>query len=370
MLLTSACASTPSAETVASPREVPARAVVEVAPIVVSPYTDEQLTALFEEARVLLLGGKPQEAARQFELLARLAPLGTVAPPSVLNAGIAHDELGDRETAADRYREVLRSFPEHEVTRAALLRLVRAAAYMERWTEVIECAERLIGHRASSVLEMVEARGARALGLVELDRVDEAAREVGRARDLIEEHRLGEAGKPPLELAQVHFALGEVRRRRSEAIVFQPFPRDFADALERRCQGLLDAQSAYSETMRSLDAHWSAMAGYRVAQLYRDLHRDLMQITLTDAQASPAKRELFEGAKRLRYRVLLEKGKKMMDGTVKMAERTGESSGWARRAREAQQELERALAEEKEALARLPYTEAELNAALATLKRP
>src|SRR5205823_2055229 len=43
--------------------------------------------------------------------------------------------------------------------------------------------------------------------------------------------------------------------------------------------------------------------------------------------------QLFEGAMRLRYRVLLEKGLKMMDGTVQMAERAGEASGWVARAK-------------------------------------
>lgn len=345
-------------------------APVELAPVVVSPYSEAELVARFERARDLLLAGQPREAAELFDSLTRLAPDGEIAPPSLLNAGIAHEDLGDQVAAAERYREVLRRFPEHAVSRGALLRLSRAAAYLERWSELIEVADRLLARGDLAVLEVIEARGARALGLVELDRVDEAAREVGRARDLIEEHRLGESGKPPLELAQVSFALGEVRRRRSEAIRFQPLPADFADALERRCQGLLDAQGAYSEAMRSMDARWSAMAGYRIGQLYRDLHRDLMQIQPPAAAATPSMRQLFEGAMRLRYRVLLEKGKKMIDGTVVMAERTGEASGWVRRAREAQRELEQALAEEKAALARLPYSEAELNAALAALRKP
>ncbi|HSN97636.1 MAG TPA: hypothetical protein VLS89_05035 [Candidatus Nanopelagicales bacterium] len=342
---------------------------VELSPIVVSPYSDAELVAQFERAREMLLAGQPREAAEIFERLARIAPESEVAAPSLHNAGIAREELGDTAAAAERYREALRRAPQHEIARGAMLRLTRAAAYLERWSELIEVADRLLARGDLSVLEMVEARGARALGLVEIDRVDEAAREVGRARDLIEEHRLGEAGKPPLELSQVSFALGEVRRRRSEAITFRPLPGDFADALERRCQGLLDAQGAYTEAMRSLDARWSAMAGYRVGQLYRDLHRDLMQVEPPSAGVSPARRALFEGAMRLRYRVLLEKGKKMMDGTVALGARTGEASGWVSRAREAQREIERALAEEQAALARLPYTEAELRAALEALKK-
>lgn len=350
------------------PAESPSRPPVELAPIVVSPYSDAELAAEFERARALLLADKVREAAPLFDRLVRLAPDGEVAPPSLLNAGIAHEALGDREVAAERYREVLRRFPSHPVARSALFRLARAAAALERWPELVDVAGRLLGLGDLSVLETIEARGALALGLVEQDRVDEAARQVALARDLIEEHRLGEAGKPPLELAQVSFALGEVRRRRSEAITFVPVPADFGEALERRCQGLLDAQEAYTQAMRSLDARWSAMAGYRIGQLYQQLHRDVMQVPPPRSAGTLKQKQLFEGAMRLRYRVLLEKGQKMMAGTVRMGERTGELSGWVLRAREALREIELALADERAALAKLPFTEEEIAAALEELK--
>ena len=246
----------------------------------------------------------------------------------------------------------------------------RLLGHLEQWDELVSVAERLLERSDLSVLDAIESRGFRALGLVERDHVDDAYREVTRARDLIEEHRLGEAGKPPIALAPVSFALGEVRRRRSETITFMPFPADFPDALEKRCQGLLDAQNAYTEAMRGMDAHWSAMAGYRIGQLYQVLHRDIMRIPPPEQAGTLKHKQLFEGAMRLRYRVLLEKGLKMMDGTVRLGDRTGESSAWIARAREAKRALELALEDEKTAIANLPYTEAELQTALDSLKSP
>ncbi len=164
------------------------------------------------------------------------------------------------------------------------------------------------------------------------------------------------------------FALGEVRKKRSEKIVFDPVPPSFAEVLEQRCQGLLDAQGAYTEAMRSYDAHWSAMAGYRVGQLYQQLHRDVMRIPPAKADTL-RKKQLFEGAMRLRYRVLLEKGLKMMEGTVRLGARTGEDSAWVHRAEEAKRDIELALDDEKKALSKLPFTEDELQAALDLLKK-
>lgn len=229
-------------------------------------------------------------------------------------------------------------------------------------------ADQVLASQGLSVLQIVEARGARALGLVEQGLIDEASRDVMRARDLIEEHRLGEAGKLPIELAPVSFALGEVRKGKSEEIKLAPVPPNFTEVLEQRCQGLLDAQNAYTDAMRAHDAHWSAMAGFRIGQLYEQLHRDVMEIPPPSAATSLRKKQLFEGAMRLRYRVLLEKGLRMMDGVVRMGERTGEASAWVGRAKEAQKQLERALAEEKAVLAGMPFTEAELQDGLNALK--
>lgn len=338
---------------------------IEVPALVVSPYAEAELAADFEKARAKLLADKHREAAEAFERIARLAPdSALLAPPSLLDAGIAREELGERATAIDRYRDLARRFPQHELAKSALLRAARLEAYLERWQDLAAVAGELAARADLTVLEAIEARGQKALGLVEAGRLDEAQKAVMDARDLVEQNHLGEAGKPPVELAVVFFALGEVRKKKSEQITFAPLPPSFAEALEQRCQGLLDAQAAFSDAMRSLDAHWSAMAGYRVGQLYQQLHHDVMAIAPPGKADTLKKKQLFEGAMRLRYRVLLEKGLKMMEATVRLGERTGESSRWIARAEEAKRDLERALADEKAALARLPFTEAELQAAL------
>jgi tetratricopeptide (TPR) repeat protein len=360
------CSSTPAPTTPRANGTV--GRTVEVPAMVVSPYSDAELAAQFEHGRALLLADRYREAAEVFDRLVRLAPNGQVAAPSLYNAGLSYEGMAERAAAVDRYREQVRRFPELATTRSALLRTARLLAYLERWPEVLQTADAIVPRADLSVLELIEAHGMRALGLSQLDRADEAQKAVLTARDLIERHRLGEAGRPPPELASVAFALGEVRRRASERIVFEPLPPNFADVLEQRCQGLLDAQNAYMDAMRSLDAHWSAMAGYRVGQLYQQLHRDVMRIPAPVKADTLKRKQLFEGAMRLRYRILLDKGLKMMDATVRMAERTGEASPWIGRARDAKRELELALDTEKSALAKLPFTEAELQAALDSLK--
>jgi tetratricopeptide (TPR) repeat protein len=351
------------------PPAAAARPAIEVAPVVVSPYTPEQLAEQFERARNLLLADKQREAAELFDRIVRFAPNGPTAPPSLFNGAVAHDELGETEAALARYEDLLRRFPSDAMARSATFRRLRVLARLERWARLADDAGAVVGWNDLTVLEAIEARGLRGLGLVEQDKVDDADHELLKARDLIAQHRLGDAGKPPLEVVTVSFAVGEVRRKRSEAIQFVPVPANFGEALERRCTGLLDAQRAYTDAMRALDARWSAMAGYRVGQLYQQLHRDVMRAPPPGAADTLAKKQLFEGAMRLRYRVLLEKGLKMMDGTVQMAERTGESSEWVARAKVAKKELELALEDERQAMSKLPYTEDELREALDKLNK-
>src|SRR5262245_23213650 len=98
---------------------------VELPPVVVSPYTDAQLVADFEHARGLLMKGKSREAADIFDRLVRLSPDGKVAPPSLYDGGLAHEELGEREAAIAAYETLARRFPANELTTGALIRLAR-----------------------------------------------------------------------------------------------------------------------------------------------------------------------------------------------------------------------------------------------------
>lgn len=343
--------------------------VIEVPTVVVTPLEDAQIQAEFERGKSLLLAGEHRAAAELFDKLAKARPDSEVEPPCLYNAAVAYESFGAWDDSLARLRELLRRFPGYALERNALMRMSRTLAHVERWSELVVVVDQLQARKDLALLETVEVHGMRALGLVEQGMVDEALREVSVARDIIERERFGEAGKPPIELAVVWFALGEVRRKKSEQIVFVPVPSNFGEVLEKRCQGLLDAQRAYTDTMRSLDARWTAMAGYRLGQLYQDLYRDVMRIPPPAKADTLRKKQLFEGAMRLRYRVLLEKGLDMMNGTVRMGDRTGESSAWVSRAREAQRTLELALQDEKAALAKMPFTEDELRAELEALKK-
>jgi len=338
--------------------------VVRATPIVITPHEDEAPEATFRRAELLLSEGKGAEAGLLFDRLAALDPAGLIAPVALYKSGVAWDVAGDYAGALARFRATASRYADRDIGRLATLGTLRLEAYLEQWSQLSATADLLLARGDLNDVDRVEGNGAKALAIVEAGDPDAAERFIARGRDIIEALRLGEGGKVPVQVAQIFFALGEVRRVRSEAITFVPLPPNFAEALEQRCQGLLDAQSAYSDAMRSYDTHWPAMSGYRVGELYQKLHRDVIAIAPPKAATTTEKKRLFEGAMALRYRILLEKGLKMMEHTLMFADRTGEVSVWIERARAAKREIERALEEQKAKLEKLPYSEKDLQKAL------
>jgi tetratricopeptide (TPR) repeat protein len=359
------CAGAPQA----GPQDASDHAPIELDEVRITKTDPADLPALFRDASDRLLRGEHAEAAKELDRIYAVDPKGPTAAPSLFNAAVAYSALGELATAGDRYRASADLDPDAPTTKTAWIRLSRIDAYLERWNDLLAASESILARSDLSTLERIEGMGGKGLALVFLGRVDEAYDVIVKARNIIEDQKLGISGPPPLELAQVSFALGEIRRLKSEKIAFVPVPADFGAVLEDRCTGLLDAQGAYTDAMRSKDAHWSAMAGFRVGQLYQKLHEDVMAAPPPIVAKSIRQQQLWEGAMRLRYRVLLEKGLAMMKGTVDLGERTGEASPWITRAKEAQKDLEIALVDEKAALAKLPFTEDEIRAALDDLKK-
>jgi hypothetical protein len=205
---------------------------------------------------------------------------------------------------------------------------------------------------------------ARAFFQVQAGNLDSAQRLISRGRALVDAHSLDRVTVPPLDVAALFLALGEVRRLRAEKIGFDPIPENFAVVLEERCQLILDAQSAYSETMRSLDAHYSSMAGVKVGRLYQDLHSDLTSMPAPKAADTKERQQLFDGAMRLRYSILLRKSVAMMRATVDLLERSDRPSRWREKAKAALLEIEEAQKREQAALDALPYSRAQLQQVL------
>ncbi|MCH2110293.1 MAG: hypothetical protein MK135_13295 [Polyangiaceae bacterium] len=318
-----------------------------------------------------------QDAQEQGQLLLRVEDQLSAEErlDAYLGLGIAQDRGGAPQDALETFlhwqksqsRAPAEATRRYRVQKEELqLRLVRLLLFFERYESAGETAA-LVSLELRRPLELVTLYSAKGLALVQTNDLGPAMRYFARGRRVVEENGYHQLSVPPIDLAPLYFGRGEVARLQSKAISLQPDVHFLAD-LERRCELLLRAQGEYSQVMRIGNAHWSAMSGVRVGELYSDLHRELMKITPSGSHSTD-RQELFRAAMRLRYSILLKKAVTMMKSTVAMIARTGEKTPWRQRALDALTQLEDAQIAEEAALSRLPFSRDELQEILDDMAR-
>ena len=366
-LAMSACGAAPPPH--ASNVRTPNQSEIEVPRTVVTPNGASSIQDLLRDAANLAKSERWGEAAAAYERAYALEPEGAFGDEALWGAANAHDQALQLEPALARYELVARRQPDTARGHDAMVRATRLLVFLGRFSPAGLYAERLLKKPEQlSDFERIAVYSARALALLEHGEDQQASYFIEKGRDIIDAHQLDAAGRVPRDLAQLYYALGEYRRVRAERVVFQPMPPNFGAVLEERCQLLLDAQSAYSDSMRAYDAHWSAMAGFRTAELYQRLHQDLLAVQPPPSADTERKRQLFEGAVRTRYAILLTKAKGMAEHTLAMADRTGEHSEWVVRTRDALKSIDERIADEEATLAKLPYTRQDFEAYLAQME--
>jgi tetratricopeptide (TPR) repeat protein len=342
---------------------------VEASNQIIGTRAEGTAKELLSRGERALLAQRWQEAVDAFEAV--LAGDATAAndPQVIYDLALAYEGLGEREKARARYREVVRRFPADPSARNALVREVSLDAHLEDWSALGEAGEMILARKEIDPAERMLGLGARGLSKIQAGEESAATRAIQQGLELMDETRYGATGQLPVAAAMIKYANGELRKFRSEKISLNPPGTDFVLKLEMRCAFLLEAQSSYADAIRSVDPQWAAMSGYRVGEMYRTLHHDLMLIPPTDKAKTEHDKQLFYGIMHVRYRVLLEKGMEMMKRTLALGEKTGAGSAWMKRAETLKVEMDQALEEEKAMIAKFPFTEEELQKALEIMKK-
>jgi hypothetical protein len=358
----------------AHPAVGPASAVaIQAQPRIVTPDEVITETELAARAAKALADQRWRDAARDYGTLVSAEPDGPLVAEYLFDQGLALEGCQQRARARDTFLDLSRRFPGSARARVALVRAATLDAYLEDWSALEAIGEALLAQEGADDIERLVALGARGLGRVELGDDRAASQDILDGLELADRLHYGARDVLPVAVAELHFALGEVRRVRSERIQLGPLAPDFRDEdflgpLDRRCGGLLEAQAAYAQAVRSVDPHWAAMAGYRVGEMYRALHADLMRLS-PDASKSEAKKQMFYAFMHVRYRVLLEKGLREIEQTIALGERIADSSLWIERARGAKAQMLAVLDDERAQIAAMPFTEAEVQEALNQLQK-
>jgi tetratricopeptide (TPR) repeat protein len=361
----------------AAPAVAPAPAVaaphIDVHPVIVTATdvtTEPELATRGERA---LMEQRWRDAVDAYRTLLASDPEGPHAADYAFDLGLALEGMQDRVKARDTFLDLARRFPAGPKARSALVRAASLDAYLEDWTALAAIGDAMLSRADLEDVDRIVALGSRGLARVELGEDTAGSKDIFDGLELSDQLHYGARDVLPVAVAQLRFALGELRRVRSEKYVFDPSQPDFLDKfverLELRCGGLLDAQEAYAMAVRSIDPHWAAMSGYRVGEMYRKLHADLMRVPPPATSKTEKQKQMFFAFMHIRYRVLLERGLRELEQTIDLGERTADSSPWIQRARDAKREMQTALDDEKAQIAKMPFTEEEVKLALELEKK-
>jgi tetratricopeptide (TPR) repeat protein len=342
---------------------------------VITPTDDATEKELLERGQRALMEQRWRAAVDAFEILLGAEPTDkAMVATATFGLGLAYQGLGDYAKARAQLEKRLALTDAGAESRLARARLLAVLAYLEDWPALGALGEKMLARADLEPMDKMNALGARALGKIEGADDEHAGRDLQLGLDVMEEQHFGTGGRLLGPAAQLKFVEGEIRRVREEKIAFvtgDAPPRladDFLARMNARCQGLLDAQSSYADAMRSEDPFWATISGFRLGQAYRALHKDLMAIPPTDKAKSEKDKQLFFGIMHVRYRVLLEKGTDMIKRTYDFAVKNGDMA-WVTRTLQSKKDMELSVEEEKAVIARMPFTEADLQGALDLMEK-
>jgi len=316
--------------------------VVEVTPadLELAGKNDEELFAL---ATAAFAADDFRRAAAAFGRVADLHPGSGHHAAALYDAGLSHERLAEWRPALERFRALARGYTGPDADEAAF-RAAAALWHLGELKEARSLLEELAGRTDLSLSDRV--RAFTELGVVELDLGDlegsERAlrRAVATWQEAADRERLDD-----YHAGQAHYYLGEVARRRFQAVPIDPSrdtPEALSAALEEKAQRLLDAQGHYLRAIRVGNADWAVAAGFRVGELYDELHARLSGAPLPpglDAEQQAAYRE--ELARKVR--VLLTKALAVHEQTLQWARQAGVENPFVGRTQESLERMKRLL---------------------------
>ncbi len=343
-------------------------ALVDAETQVISSDRALDIQQLLAEASTAQKQKNFEKALELFRLAARAAQRDLVRRRALVGVAESLDSMGRFEESLTAYQDALAVAPSQRDL-SLEVRVVRLLVYLERYTQAAQLSEQIPRHKRPA-LEQIALLVALGLAALADDQLQSAQSFFSDADALAVQRAYSQWASPPQDMAGLYFGQAELLRLESEAIELTVPLDQFPARVETRCQGLLAAQDQYSQVLRVGSAHWSAMAGVRVAGLYSQLHSELIAAAALSPAESEDDKALVEGALRLRYAVLLRKAVRLLETALSLVKRTAPDSAWQLKAEKALEELKSTKQAEEKTIDALPFTRAELQTMLDNLASP
>lgn len=295
---------------------------------------------LFDEGSAALDAGDCDRASAAFGRVVEEFPTSRFVSAAYYNAGICLRTARRFSEAREWFAKLVTNLPESTDAKPASFLLTEMDVELERWQDVLNQADVLLARTDLVQDERLEAMTRKAQARFALGARDDAEREARAALTYYRTRPEDDPIRDEYFVAAANYTLAECfRSRAAEVTVPASGTAAQHDALERRAQFIVSAQTEYFNTIRYANASWSGAAGYRIGSMYDDLWTLIVRAPVPEPERA-LRGEVLEAyrdeyIKELARTVepLLRHAVRYWELTLLMMERTGVQGTWADRTR-------------------------------------
>ena len=250
---------------------------------------------------------------------------------SLFNIGMLHEDKERWAEAIEYYQRVLKLFDgmpldEDQLYFDTFMRLGICFAKLERWWDAVYAFENLVSLDWLDEQDRMEIQLGKGITFEGAGEITLAESAYSRVLSLYRRLQRGLGGDKTMA-AEAAFRLGEITRKKYEAVELS-YPIDvLRDRLETKCGFLLTAQNRYIRAIRFGDSHTIAAAGYRLGDLYENLYEAIVSFA-PPPELDADQVALYNEEVRRKVIVLLKKAIRIYEKSLKLGRRLHSSESW------------------------------------------
>jgi tetratricopeptide (TPR) repeat protein len=312
---------------------------------------------LFERGSQLLSSKHYKRALKHYNRLLTHFPTSRYVSPTLYNAGLCHEWLGQFGKAAQRYKKLINRAGQTKEAVDAGFRLGGAYAELHNWPASAQVFQVLLSRKDLSATDRIEALSRKGLAHF---RLGDHRSCKSTLRTAVRYHKQIEAVErldTDFFIAMAHYYLAALPHVDFRKLEVKP-GKQMAKTLDEKARFLLLSQAAYIRAIKVKNPYWATAAGFQVGSLYKEFYRVLLttlpdfssqarqnakraKIPVKQAQTQLVQVYLEEVHKAVKP--LLHKAIRVFEKNVLMAERVGVQSNWVGKSRRQVQELKHLL---------------------------
>lgn len=250
---------------------------------------------------------------------------------SLFNLGMLHEDKEKWAQAIGYYEQVIKLYDgmpidEDQLYFDTFMRLGVCFAKLERWWDAVYAFENLVSLEWIDEQDRMEIQLGKGITFEGAGETTLAESAYSRVLSLYRQLQRGLGGDKTMA-AEAAFRLGEMTRKKYEAVELSYPIELLRERLETKCGFLLTAQNRYLRSIRFGDGHTMAAAGYRLGDLYENLYQTIVSFDPPE-ELNEDQIALYDEEVRRKVIVLLKKAIRIYEKSLKLGKRLQSGESW------------------------------------------